>query len=442
MTLNYSNIISITYFSCYSLFLFILGYIVYKQGGHETIKSKSYIKDVWAQRKIYGPLLVYFYDTASDIGVLVFWYQLMTEEQNGLRDYNSVNMTLYFWLGISFMILYRVVMVLWTTWAFCDGDDDDYAGYDAILVIFDLYIFKVVYNSFTEARETISNNAKKRQKKQETKKKKETKIQMEIEMASVNTQAVTDPDENDVEEIAPSAPQEMAQIFESIFESMPQIILQSIFVIRSANDEVLKSASSNDILIMVSIIASLISIANKYIAVADVDSVVDKAKSLKPRQECPGCIQYWYIIRLLWRIFDIMSSFVVYVLIWGVMGGAWLPIWFVLIYIMWVIVYYVLRDDELPKSMVSGIVCSVGMFMFESVIPHFCKYMETIIGLIIITIFTLIEFDCWQCSDAKERQMTSNNRIMIFVIMGWISLVGEMTLYAVMRSNEIVVEWY
>eukprot|EP01084_Bolivina_argentea_P194759 334227_1 len=442
MTLSYSNIVSISYFAVYTLFLFVLGYIVYKQGGHETIKSKSYIKDLWAQRKIYGPILVFFYDTASDIGVLIFWYQLMKDEQNELRDYNSVNMELYFWLGISFMSLYKIFMVIGTIHWYRVGLYDS-NWYDPILVIFDVYIFKTVYISFKNSREIISNNAEKRKKKQQRKKQKkqpiETQTQIEIEMASSNTQTTTDLDDDDVEEIRPSHDQRDAQMAETIFEAIPQIILQSTFVIRSVNDDELEAATSNDILIMASIIASLVSISNRYISVMDERQVVDKAKSLKPREQCPKCIQYWYIIRVLWRIFDVMSRFVVYVLVWTVIGGVWLPIWFGFV---WITVVYFVAAGGLIHTLIRGIVSSTGMFLYKDVAINVCKYMETIIGLTIITIFTLIEFDCWQCSDAKERQMTSNNRIMIFVIMGWISLVGEMTLYAVMRSNEIVVEWY
>eukprot|EP01084_Bolivina_argentea_P194762 334230_1 len=436
MTLSYSNIVSISYFAVYTLFLFVLGYIVYKQGGHESVKSKSYMKDLWAQRKIYAPLLVYFYDTASDIGVLIFWYQLMMDEQNGLRDYNSVDMTLYFWLGVSFMLLYRIVMVLWTLAAYIQSEDDyDYDWYDPILVVFDVYIFKSVYISFNKARETLSNNAKKSKKQ---KNQKETQVKMEIEMASVNTETTPDVYDDDVQELQPSVEQIIAQLLESVLEAMPQIILQSIFVLRSANDDDLQAASSNDMLVTVSIIASLISISNKYIATVDVDFVVDKAIYLKPRLQCPGCIQYWYIIRLLWRIFDIMSRFVIYVLIWAVIGGAWLPIWFGLVYIVGVITWYFVDKEGLMASVLYGIITAAGIELGKGVTAHICKYVENLIGLTIITTFTLIEFDCWKCSDAKARQMTNNNRILIFVIMGWSSLFGEIILYVIMRTNAII----
>eukprot|EP01084_Bolivina_argentea_P194758 334226_1 len=442
MSFSYSNIVTVAYFSLYTLFLFILGYIVYKAGGHESIKSKSYIKDLWAQRKIYAPLLVYFYDTASDIGVLIFWYQLMMNEQNEIKDYNSVDMALFFWLGISFLLLFRLIMVIATIVAYY-SDDDFYDWYDAILVIFDVYVFKTVYISFNHARTIISKNAEKRKQKQTTQQKTATEIQMQIEMASQNVQSTTDLNnshDTDVEEIVPSDPQQLAQIVESVFEAMPQIILQSIFVIRSANDNELQRASSNDILVMLSITASLISISNKFIATLDTVAVEDIAVSLKPRAQCPACVQYWYIIRSLWRIFDIMSRFVVYVLIWAVIGGAWLPIWFGLVSIVWILIGRFVMGNSVVESVVYAFVCAVGTSLDKDIMINVFAYIQTAVGLTIITIFTLMEFDCWNCSDAKERQMTNNNRVMVFVIMGWSSLFGQIILYAMMRLKEILIE--
>ena len=87
-------------------------------------------------------------------------------------------------------------------------------------------------------------------------------------------------------------------------------------------------------MILYSCIASLISISNKFVYF-DVPEkqFADKARSLKQGRG-PNCISYWYILRVLWRVSDIMSKFSVYVLIWVVLGGAWLPIWCGFLYII------------------------------------------------------------------------------------------------------------
>ena len=58
---EYSTTVSIIYFLINTVFLTILAAVVYRQGAYLTVKSKSYLKDVWNQRKIYAPLIIHFY---------------------------------------------------------------------------------------------------------------------------------------------------------------------------------------------------------------------------------------------------------------------------------------------------------------------------------------------------------------------------------------------
>eukprot|EP01084_Bolivina_argentea_P199633 341572_1 len=104
MALKYSTIVSIIYFSANIIFMFALAFYVYKTGNH-SLKSKSYFKDIWSQRKIFLPLIIHFYDTATDIGVIYNWSELMRDEKT--VNYESVDMKTFFWCGITFLILYR-----------------------------------------------------------------------------------------------------------------------------------------------------------------------------------------------------------------------------------------------------------------------------------------------------------------------------------------------
>ena len=92
-----STLISILYFCANIILLLILGYYVKKKGEYESIKSKAFIKDIWSQRKIYAPIIIHFYDTATDIGVILYWYGLMIDETNKDKDYESVDMIVFFW---------------------------------------------------------------------------------------------------------------------------------------------------------------------------------------------------------------------------------------------------------------------------------------------------------------------------------------------------------
>eukprot|EP01084_Bolivina_argentea_P072837 132226_1 len=460
MRISYSTTMTVVYFATYTLFLFVMGYIVYHKGKHSSIKSKSYLKDLWSQRKIYAPLIVYFYDTATDLGVIVNWYFLMQYEKK--ENYESVDMVVFFWCGITFILLYRVVLAVLTAYmAFCGYYSYEYDWYDFLLVLGDVFIFKAVYTSFSDAQDTILENIEKRQQKQEAKrkqqekenKKKEQEIlkQLELDLKELEKELedieftqdleLIDWDAYIEEEIEPAKTQFVAQVMESITESLPQIILQSVFIIRAANDTSLKEAGSNTVLIMLSIIASLCSIANRF-AYLDRPGVVKKATSLKPVKQFPACVQYWFFIRILWRICHIMSRFVVYVLVWVVLGGAWLFVWYGAVYVAWINIFYFIEHENFISSLFAPIIAAVGIYIDHSKKLQVCKYLETSFGLVAITTFGMIKFECFICADPETRQIKNkggNDRILIFLAIGWIALFCEIFLYVIAKMNNIIV---
>eukprot|EP01083_Nonionella_stella_P146272 459865_1 len=192
---DYSATLSIIYFVVNIIFMFGLAFYVYKSGNHK-LKSKSYIKDVWSQRKIFFPLIIHFYDTATDIGVIYNWSQLMKhEEDEDLNiNYESVDMSTFFWCGIAFLIVYRVIMLMMALYAWLDEDEDG-EWYHVLLVIIDLYIFLMVYESFSEANGVITKNAERKQKNAERKKQKrheaiDKQLQVAVEMGQISTNEV------------------------------------------------------------------------------------------------------------------------------------------------------------------------------------------------------------------------------------------------------------
>eukprot|EP01083_Nonionella_stella_P277525 943457_1 len=218
---SYSTTVSIIYFALNIVFMFGLALYVYKSGNHQ-LKSKSYVKDVWSQRKIFLPLIIHFYDTATDIGVIYNWGELMNQE-TGEIDYESVDMNTFFWCGVAFLIVFRVGMLLYSIKEWWDGDGE---WYYVLLVLLDLYIFVVVYESFNEAQGVITSNAEKRQQNAQKKKKKrqeETRKQLEEAVDSRNIRAIR---EN--KEVEPQFEQMLLQLAEAVTESMPQIVLQSV----------------------------------------------------------------------------------------------------------------------------------------------------------------------------------------------------------------------
>ena len=66
--------------------------------------------------------------------------------------------------------------------------------------------------------------------------------------------------------------QKGVQLTEAVLESLPEVIMQSVFMIRSVNDPYLRNLEKGSdlfLLIIISIIASIISVTNKYVWIDD-----------------------------------------------------------------------------------------------------------------------------------------------------------------------------
>jgi len=273
--------------------------------------------------------------TATDIGVIYNWNELMKSEQKPNINFESVNMATFFWCGIAFLVLYRVICLIISIYDWCVGDGK---LYHVLLVLVDLYIFVSVYDSFQAAQGIITSNAEKRAKRRKEKEEKRKEAQKEAQKEVVtyeiddnrycwgpqkdiycrdigskisilsgqapqinkaideeedglslvkeqSTQINECDEENNsssdseislvteqskqtiekIDDIEPVGRQMLLQLMESITESMPQIVLQSVFIIRSANDDILKENGSNLPLILLSVVASLFSISNKFV---------------------------------------------------------------------------------------------------------------------------------------------------------------------------------
>ena len=135
--------------------------------------------------------------------------------------------------------------------------------------------------------------------------------------------------------------QKGCQSSEGVLEALPEVIMQSVFYMRAYNDPYLKQrASSIFLLVAFSIFASLLSITSKYVWV-DEYMVKENTKSLIVKEEdliepedhecigrvfCWGTynISYGYIIRMVWRLAAVSARFVIFALIWVVLGGAYI----------------------------------------------------------------------------------------------------------------------
>eukprot|EP01083_Nonionella_stella_P067823 179662_1 len=225
------TIVTILYFSFYVLLLLLVAIQVYTTEQHAD--KKSFLKAIWSKRAIYAQILIHFYDTATDIGVLIQWYLLAQNEHNTPH----IDMYSLIWATISFLIIYRLLTAIMVLVASCNNQlSITETIFDVFLSLIDMYVVKVVYKSI------------------KTKKSE------------------------------PTSKQKAIQLNEAIFESLPQIILQTVFIVRSWNDTL---EASSLYLVSISLIASVFSVANKYVWL-DKDSSLSKARDphWKPNKSC------------------------------------------------------------------------------------------------------------------------------------------------------------
>lgn len=288
--------ITIVYGSAQLSLAFILGIITYismKNAG-EKFKCHKFLSRFWKMRGIYMPVIVHIYDTATDVGVLYEWYILMQKEKKG-QTFDSLDMITFFWIAMGFMIAYRAMMGLigGLNASIFMSESETYqninsislqigVGFLSFLVGFLLGALEVgIFIGMFADQYILTQTA---QNKTLQQLQAITKIKPNVVQSNPTTQQTTTTRSRTTltptvvrkggKAIVLNPPiyksagpfQKMSQFFETIFESFPEVIMQSVFVMRSINDPILND--SNDdiaILIFISIFASILSITTKYI---------------------------------------------------------------------------------------------------------------------------------------------------------------------------------
>ena len=101
MALKWSTWATIIYFAFY--FILLLTLAIYIHATEHYNSKYEYALAFWKKKGIYAQILVHLYDTATDFGVLIQWYQLAYDQ----NDYESIDMVALFWTAMAFIIAYR-----------------------------------------------------------------------------------------------------------------------------------------------------------------------------------------------------------------------------------------------------------------------------------------------------------------------------------------------
>eukprot|EP01083_Nonionella_stella_P026900 74045_1 len=485
-----SFVVPTVYLSIYILLLVALSIHVYKT--EPNLSKTKLLKSVWSKKAIYGAILVHLYDIATDLGVLIHWYNLATIAKNDGKQYKTINISI-FWFFLSFFFLfYRIAT---TTFAVQSACKDGKRGVSLIvrvfLGIFDLYIIKEVIESIKR------------------------------------------------DETEPGPRQRSTQLAECFLESLPQVVLQTIFIILSYNDDRLRTDSSMT-LVMFSLIGSILSIANKYIwfdrsgahpkaydskfqkkmycyclstSTADdittehpicaihktkpelcdttsddttlpVDSTKQKwcwfcyvvhvpnqtfyhcittdcdyavcqscYEQYKYDYNANECINLYYVLRFAWRFAFLCIRFISLSLICVVIGAVFLFVFVLFSSIYWCCIYwftvsrYLKTVDEFPPEEVYVYCCILSCVSMIGNAPSseyavaIGHWIEMGVCMIVITLFaTNDEIECVVCSHPYYRQASHNPYVESFVVLGWIMLSFDVVLYLVILRYRVFAE--
>eukprot|EP01084_Bolivina_argentea_P113612 202453_1 len=570
---NWSTIATIVYFCVYTTMMILLAMFVWKKEDHKL--DRTFLKSIWIQRKIYAQVIVHFYDTATDIGVIITWYFLYTDDY----DYESVDMAVFFFGGCAVALLYRFMTLLVFMWKESIEGAERHENNVMItvraclkspLIILDMFILEAVYESFKSAEQILEDNVAKAKAKRERSARKKTQTLWKMvdaklvvclldkvlgnvnttfaELDSNNdgvidkaelkatlkkydkftdeqiTQCFKEIDRNkdgtidsedfskwykratqkqkknktgsvelttniktvpmesaneenvmpdiertntvdleldfadvdlELDDIDPSIIQLVIMLAEAVFESMPQVILQAVFLLRGANDEKL-SKNSNQVLIFISLLASIFSVSNKFYLM-DRLGVESKAQSLKPKKQFPNCVQPWYVTRIIWRFCHILCRFSIYTLLWVVLGGLPFGIYVALSACgVWSCLccccFYSIAKvfDVLFDKIVDGTGDQFALFVClgtvalpllnRSLAFYTTRWIENGILLGVIFYFCTNEFPCTLCTDETQRQVSNNKSVLALLIIGFFSCFVDVCLFLLLQCCGIILD--
>merc|ERR1712228_658441 len=241
------------------------------------------------------------------------------------------------------------------------------------------------------------------------------------------------------------------QFVESAVEAMPQVILQSAFIIRSNNDSDLRD--DNSLLLFFSLIASVISVANKYRWFDDgfFDNGMQALKTeyigFQFELKFPGCINWWYLVAAIWRYSHIITRFTVFSLIWGVCGGWWMAIYTIfslLVSFFGNQKFLDIGDDskEIPVRLFFGLVFLPGIYISPDakgiIYCYMTRWLENLIGYALVAIFASVKFSCLICADEDLRQFGENDTIDRLFIIGCSTWTLDVALLLMLKVNKIL----
>eukprot|EP01083_Nonionella_stella_P152568 489251_1 len=252
------------------------------KGQHDDAQShvydgnffKDWLKSIWHKKKIYWAIIPHIFDQATDAGVIYEYHTAWTQYDESDANEKNVNPYWFFVFGIAIIVLQRVISTI-TIYAMTHNPRA------AVLQFFDLLMVKAIWINYVFGLDEPCN------------------------------------------------PQRYIELLEACFESSPQIILSTGYILKSLAD----GADGQTIpdIVIISTAFSLWSLTAK---VAKDDRILFSDPDYEYRKPFRNldfkfkkrfcCVQFnWqYLVRvILWRFLEISGRVCLCVLIWINIGG-------------------------------------------------------------------------------------------------------------------------
>ena len=220
---------------------------------------KAWGESMWRQKKIYWSIFPHIFDQATDIGVILEYYERWQLSIENKEEETATNPMWFFFVSLFIVLLQRVVS---TATIYALTKRMDLAFYQAV----DLLMVRAVW------------------------------VNHKLKLTK------------------PCNPQRYIELLEAVFEAAPQLLLSLGFIFQS-NEEAPP-------VVIVSALFSLWTLTSK-IAADDAMLFREEhpMKELNARCECP-CLNWQYLFRLLgFRFCEISSRMAMLVLLWINLGG-------------------------------------------------------------------------------------------------------------------------
>eukprot|EP01083_Nonionella_stella_P224632 799474_1 len=233
-------------------------------------KVRLWSQDVYKRRRCYIPIITHLLDQVTDFAVVIEFGQLAQLQQapnkTSRPDCGGLNMSILFGLSIFVLLFYRAISSLLIF-------QSTKSLWRMLLQFLDLELFRALYVNYLC-------------------------------------------DKNE-----PCSPQRWITSLEATFESTPQALIQTIFLVKVGS-------SSDSFVVVFSVVMSLCTIISKIVSDDRIISNLSASRlSLQfVAYDCKkcACISWSFVCRYIWRILDVSSRIFICSLLWLFMGGWYL----------------------------------------------------------------------------------------------------------------------